>query len=148
VTRRGRAIRGTTKSDGAAVRNAAKRAKVTEICLALPSTQSATTHGDHATFRVRGKVFAYFLDDHHGDGIVSVCVKSELGENVDRVRRDPDRYYLPDYIGPRGWFGLRLDRGRVDWREVANVVERSYRLTAPRTLVAKLDADAKPRRGS
>jgi len=130
------------------VRNATKRAKVTEICLALPSAQSAMMHGDHATFRVRGKVFAYFLDDHHGDGIVSVCVKSELGENVDRVRRDPERYYLPDYIGPRGWFGLRLDRGRVDWREVANVVERSYRLTAPRTLVAKLDASAKPGRRS
>jgi hypothetical protein len=75
-------------------------------------------------------------------------VKSELGENVDRVRRDPERYYLPDYIGPRGWFGLRLDRGRVDWREVKNIVERSYRLTAPRTLVAKLDAAAKPVRSA
>ena len=148
MTPSGRAIRGTTKSGGAAARNATKRAKVTEICLALPSAESAKTHGDHATFRVRGKVFAYFLDDHHGDGIVSVCVKSELGENADRVRRDPERYYLPDYIGPRGWFGLRLDRGRVDWREVANVVERSYRLTAPSTLVAKLDAAAKPRRSA
>jgi phosphoribosylglycinamide formyltransferase-1 len=118
-----------------------KRAKVTDICLALPSAESATTHSDHAIFRVRGKVFAYFLDDHHGDGIVSVCVKSELGENVDRVRRDPERYYLPDYIGPRGWFGLRLDLGRVDWREVANIVERSYRLTAPKTLLRKLGAD-------
>ena len=93
-------------------------------------------------------MFAYFLDDHHGDGIVSVCVKSELGENVDRARRDPERYYLPAYIGPRGWFGLRLDRGRVDWREVASVVERSYRLTAPKTLAAKLDAAAKPRRSA
>jgi len=146
--KRSRASRGTSTPRGAAARNTVKRAKVTEICLALPSAESATTHGDHATFRVRGKVFAYFLDDHHGDGIVSVCVKSELGENVDRVRRDPGRYYLPDYIGPRGWFGLRLDRGRVDWREVANVIERSYRLTAPDTLVAKLDAAAKPRRGA
>jgi len=118
-----------------------KLAKVTDICLALPSAER-TISGSHATYRVRGKVFAYFLDDHHGDGIVSVCVKSELGENVDRVRRDPDLYYLPDYIGPRGWFGLRLDRGRVDWREVANVVARSYRLTAPKTLLRKLDADA------
>jgi len=144
VKRRGGAIRGTAKSGRAAARNATKRAKIGEICLALPCAESATTHGDHAAFRVRGKVFAYFLDDHHGDGIVSVCVKSELGENVDRVQRDPERYYLPDYIGPRGWFGLRLDRGRVDWREVANVVERSYRLTAPQTLVAKLDAASKP----
>jgi predicted DNA-binding protein (MmcQ/YjbR family) len=140
-----RGIRRTSTSSGAAARNAVKRAKVTEICLALPGAEWVTTHGDHATYRVRGKVFAYFLDDHHGDGIVSVCVKSELGENVDRVHRDPERYYLPDYIGPRGWFGLRLDRGRVDWREVANVVERSYRLTAPRTLVAKLEAPANRR---
>jgi predicted DNA-binding protein (MmcQ/YjbR family) len=121
-------------------RNDKKLAKVTEICLALPSAER-TVSGSHSTYLVRKKVFAYFLDDHHGDGIVSVCVKSELGENVDRVRRDPERYYLPDYIGPRGWFGLRLDRGRVDWREVANVVARSYRLTAPKSLLAKLDAD-------
>jgi predicted DNA-binding protein (MmcQ/YjbR family) len=118
--------------------NEKKLEKLTDICLALPSAERSLS-GSHATYRVRAKVFAYFLDDHHGDGIVSVCVKSELGENVDRVRRDPERYYLPAYIGPRGWFGLRLDRGRVDWREVANVVERSYRLTAPKTLVAKLD---------
>jgi predicted DNA-binding protein (MmcQ/YjbR family) len=148
VTRRGRATPGTTKSGRAAARNATKRAQVADICLALPGAESSATHGDHPTFRVRGKVFAYFLDDHHGDGILSVCVKAELGENVDRVRRDPERYYLPDYIGPRGWFGLRLDRGRVDWREVANVVERSYRLTAPTTLVAKLDAAAKLRRST
>jgi predicted DNA-binding protein (MmcQ/YjbR family) len=121
-------------------RNDKKLAKVTEICLALPSAERAVS-GSHSTYLVRKKVFAYFLDDHHGDGIVSVCVKSELGENVDRVRRDPERYYLPDYIGPRGWFGLRLDRGQVDWREVANVVARSYRLTAPKSLLAKLDAD-------
>jgi predicted DNA-binding protein (MmcQ/YjbR family) len=113
--------------------------RVASICLALPSAEQSIG-GSHATYRVRGKVFAYFLDDHHGDGIVSVCVKSELGENVDRVRHDPERYYLPDYIGPRGWFGLRLDRGRVDWREVANVVARSYRLTAPKTLLRKMDA--------
>jgi len=119
-------------------KNGEKLAKVSDVCLALPGAERAV-HGSHATYRVRGKVFAYFLDDHHGDGIVSVCVKSELGENVDRAGRDPQHYYLPDYIGPRGWFGLRLDRGRVDWREVANVVERSYRLTAPKTLLAKLD---------
>jgi phosphoribosylglycinamide formyltransferase-1 len=125
-------------------KNDKKLAKVSDLCLALPSAER-TVHGSHATYRVRGKVFAYFLDDHHGDGIVSVCVKSELGENVDRARRDPERFYLPAYIGPRGWFGLRLDRGRVDWREVANVVERSYRLTAPKTLVARVDHSVRAR---
>jgi predicted DNA-binding protein (MmcQ/YjbR family) len=116
-----------------------KQQKVADICLALPAAERDVGH-DHVTFRVRGKVFAYFLNDHHGDGIVSVCVKSELGENRDRARRDPEHYYLPAYIGSRGWFGLRLDRGRVDWREVTNVVERSYRLSAPKTLLKRLDA--------
>ena len=112
--------------------------KLSKICLALPQAERSVS-GDHATYRVRGKVFAYFLDDHHGDGIVSVCVKSELGENTDRARREPERFYLPAYIGPRGWFGLRLDRGRVDWREVAELVGRSYRLSAPNTLVRALE---------
>jgi phosphoribosylglycinamide formyltransferase-1 len=114
------------------------RARVTAICRALPGAEHAD-QGDHVIYRVRGKVFAYFLDDHHGDGIVSVCVKSELGENVDRARREPRRFYLPAYIGARGWFGFRLDTGRVRWREVKEVIERSYRLTAPRTLLKKLD---------
>ena len=90
--------------------------RVTGLCLALPAAE-CTRSGDHATYRVRGKVFAYFLDDHHGDGIVSVCVKSE----------------------PRGWFGMRLDRPGVDWKEVARILERSYRLTAPKKLLAELE---------
>jgi hypothetical protein len=127
--------------------NQKKLDKVSASCLALPDAQ-VTRSGDHATYRVRKKVFAYFLDDHHGDGIVSVCVKSELGEHLDRVRRDPERYYLPDYIGPRGWFGLRLDRGRVDWQEVRSIVKRSYLLTAPKTLLKRLEAAGVARRAS
>lgn len=120
-----------------------KRERVTAICRALPDTEHAD-QGDHCIYRVRGKVFAYFLDDHHGDGIVSVCVKSELGENVDRARREPERFYLPAYIGPRGWFGLRLDRGRVDWHEVAELVARSFRLTAPKSVLKRRDAARGP----
>jgi predicted DNA-binding protein (MmcQ/YjbR family) len=107
--------------------------RLTALCLALPEVERAV-HGDHADFRVRKKVFAYFLNNHHGDGIVSVCCKSELGENVDRASSDPERFYLPAYIGARGWFGLRLDCGPVNWREVENVLELSYRLSAPKTL--------------
>lgn len=120
-------------------------ARVAQICLALPEATRAD-RGDHADFRVRKKVFAYFLNDHHGDGIVSVCVKSELGENVDRASTHPDRYYLPAYIGKQGWFGLYLDRGRIDWKEVKNIVELSYRLAAPKALVALLRSA--PRRRS
>jgi predicted DNA-binding protein (MmcQ/YjbR family) len=95
--------------------------------------------GDHSIFRVRRKVFAYYLCNHHGDAIVSVCVKTTLGENLDRVRADAVRYYLPAYIGARGWLGLRLDRGRVDWSEVCDLVESSYRQVAPKSLAGMLD---------
>lgn len=104
---------------------------VTEICLEPPESVR-TLRGEHADFRVRGKVYAYYLDNHHGDGIVSVCCRSELAENVDRVHREPRRFYLPAYIGARGWFGLR--RGRIDWREVAELIARSWSLAAPKTL--------------
>ena len=107
--------------------------RITELCQALPEAERAL-RGDHADFRVRKRVFAYFLNNHHGDGIVSICCKSELGENVDRVSTDPQRFYLPAYIGARGWFGLRLDRGPIDWREVENVLELSYCLIAPKAL--------------
>jgi predicted DNA-binding protein (MmcQ/YjbR family) len=121
--------------------------RVAAICMALPDAER-TMRGDHADFRVRKKVFCYFLNDHHGDGIVSVCCKSELGENVDRVGSEPERFYLPAYIGPRGWFGLRLDRGAVNWREVENIVERSYCLVAPRTLAAEVLRRSGPASGS
>jgi predicted DNA-binding protein (MmcQ/YjbR family) len=110
--------------------------QLSEICLSLPEAVRRDLH-DHADFRVRGKVFAYFLNNHHGDGIISVCCKSELGENVDRASREPKRFYLPAYIGPRGWFGLRLDGEAVDWSEVRNLVELSYSLVAPKTLRLK-----------
>lgn len=118
----------------AVMREARTLKKLSEICLNLPEAQRRVSK-DHADFRVRGKVFAYFLNNHHGDGIVSVCCKAALGENVDRASREPLRFYLPAYIGPRGWFGLRLDGEAIDWSEVRNLVELSYELVAPKRLV-------------
>src|SRR5216684_4384817 len=99
--------------------------RVSEICASFPEV-SRETHGSHATFRVGKKVFAYFLDNHHGDGIVSVCGKALPGDNTALVASDPSRFYLPAYIGPRGWVGLRLDVGEVDWEEVKEFVTGSY----------------------
>jgi hypothetical protein len=112
-------------------------AAVSKICLDLPEAERRTT-GEHADFRVRGRVFAYFLANHHGDGIVSVCTRLALGENRDLVATDPDRFYLPAYIGPRGWVGLRLDVGEPDWETVRDLVEGSYRLVAPAKLIKLL----------
>jgi predicted DNA-binding protein (MmcQ/YjbR family) len=109
--------------------------RLSEICLALPEA-TRELMGDHASFSVRGKKFAYFLNSHHGDGIVSVCFRTEAGENEILLASDPKQYYSPAYIGPRGWVGLRLDQGRVDWSEVADFVTDSYRLAAPKRLAA------------
>src|SRR5258707_15254102 len=116
-------------------------AKVTKLCLALPEAERRDT-GDHATFLVRKKVFAYYLNDHHGDGKVALCARLALGENADRVASDPASFYLPAYIGPRGWVALRLDVGAVDWDEAAELLHESYRLVAPQRL-----AGAPARRG-
>jgi predicted DNA-binding protein (MmcQ/YjbR family) len=106
-------------------------ARVTGICLALPGS-TRELKGTHAGFRVRKKVFAYLLNDHHGDGIVSVCARVLPGDNTALIAAQPERFYMPAYIGPRGWVALRLDRGAVDWKEVAELVKTSYQLVAPK----------------
>jgi predicted DNA-binding protein (MmcQ/YjbR family) len=97
----------------------------------------------HAGFHVRKKTFACFLRNHHGDGIVSVACKALPGENTALAAAQSDRFYLPAYIAPRGWVALRLDIGKVDWEEVAELVTASYRRIAPKRLVALLPAQAR-----
>jgi phosphoribosylglycinamide formyltransferase-1 len=102
--------------------------RVTKICLAFPGAE-VERQGSHATFRARKKVFAYFLDNHHGDGIVAIACKVHPGDNAVLIAAQPDRFCMPAYIGPRGWVSLRLDRGKVDWEEVKELVGVSYQLT-------------------
>ena len=110
-------------------------ALLTKICLALPET-SRECHGSHAAFHVGKKTFAYFLNDHHGDGIVAVTCKVLPGDNAALVAADPKRFYPPAYLASRGWVALRLDLGVVDWAEAAELVVTSYKLMAPRRLAA------------
>jgi hypothetical protein len=109
--------------------------KLAKLCLALPEA-TCERSGNHATFRVRKKAFAYFLNDHHGDGIVSLCWRAALGENAELAEANPKRFYVPAYIGHRGWGALRLDRGAVDWDEVGELVASSYCAAAPKKLAA------------
>jgi predicted DNA-binding protein (MmcQ/YjbR family) len=103
------------------------------VCLALPEAER-TLCGAHADFRVHGKIFAYYLRNHGGDGVTAACVKARLGEHVQHVKRAPNRFYLPQLIGRRGWFGVRLDQGNIDWDEVKALVAVSYNLAAPKDL--------------
>jgi hypothetical protein len=114
---------------------------LTKIALALPET-ARRCHAQHAAFLVRKRTFAYFLKDHHGDGIVSLCCKVFPGDNAALAAAQPARFYLPAYVGPRGWVALRLDRGKVDWDEVAELVTASYLLVAPKRLAALIKVRA------
>jgi hypothetical protein len=113
--------------------------RLTTLALALPET-SRELSGSHASFRVRKKIFAYFLDNHHGDGLVAVTCKVLPGENSALAKAQPKRYYLPAYIGPRGWVALRLDLPKIDWSEVRDLLLTSYVLTAPKRLAALVRA--------
>jgi hypothetical protein len=113
--------------------------RLTTLALALPEA-SRELSGSHASFRVRKEIFAYFLDNHHGDGIVAVTCKVLPGENSALAKAQPKRYYLPAYIGPRGWVALRLDLVRIDWSEVRDLLLTSYVLTAPKRLAALVRA--------
>jgi phosphoribosylglycinamide formyltransferase-1 len=107
--------------------------RLTGIALTFPQTMRQT-YGSHAQFLVRKKTFAYFLDNHHGDGIVAAACKVLPGDNKALVEAQPRRFYLPAYIGPRGWVALRLDVGKVDWDEVRELLLSSYALIAPKRL--------------
>ena len=110
------------------------RKRVARICLAFPEATSASETGQHDTYLVRNKKFAYFLDDHHGDGRLALCTRAAPGENTARTGAEPGRYFLPPYIGPRGWVGYYVDVDRVDWDEAEDLVRESYLLVAPKKL--------------
>ena len=111
--------------------------QVSKICLRLPEA-TRQNFGSHASFLVRKKTFAYFLNDHHGDKIVSVACKALPGDNSALVVSQPGRFYLPSYIGPRGWVALRLDIGEPDWKEVSELITGSYLLIAPKRLTLSI----------
>ncbi len=115
-------------------------ARLTKICLALPEA-SVCRQASHASFLVRKKAFAYFLNDHHGDGMIAVTCKVLPGDNKALAAAQPERFYLPAYIARRGWVALRLDVGVVDWEEVAELVTCSYRLAAPKRLAASVKVE-------
>ena len=114
--------------------------RVRALCLALPEAHEVEAWGE-PTFRVRNKLFAMYADadNHHGKGISGVWIKA-TGVNQDLlVRADPDRFFVPPYVGPSGWIGVRLTP-KPDWDVVGDLLRDGYRLIAPKTLLARLDA--------
>jgi len=105
--------------------------RLRRICLALPEAVERETW-ESPTFRVRDKIFAMVSHEE-----IAVTCKAPLGAQDALVREDPERFFVPRYVGHNGWVGVRLD-GKVDWDEVGGLIEDSYRMTAPKRLLKLL----------
>lgn len=119
-------------------------AKVRELALALPETHARDSHGSPG-FRVgsetSGKFFAYFSDQHHGTPHIALLVKTgSMDELEGLVEAQPQAYFRPAYYGASGWIGLILNRPGVDWADVEQWLERSWRAVAPARLTRLMDA--------
>jgi hypothetical protein len=113
-------------------------ARVRELCNALPEVEERLSHGA-PTFFVRGKrAFVMYHDDHHGDGRLALWCAAPDGLQRGLVEGAPERYFVPPYVGHRGWIGVRLDRD-LPWEEIAGAIEDAYVEVAPRALVARLE---------
>ena len=94
---------------------------------------------EHLAIRIRKKTLAYYQFDHHGDGMISLVCKSHLNEQRRLVRTDPETFFVPDYLGTRGWLGVRLDLADVDWDAVKDSLRRAYQELAPKKLAVLVD---------
>lgn len=116
--------------------------RVRQICHGFPEVTEKLSHGSPSFF-VR-KMFLTFVDDHHGDGNIGFWCAAPPGAQAALVAEDPERFFVPPYVGGRGWLGVRLvlDSGAdPDWDEIAEIIEDAYRTVAPATIVRRWDAD-------
>ena len=109
--------------------------RVRKICLSLPETTERASHGAPSFF-IRDKVcFVNYMDDHHDDGRLALWCACPPGMREGLVKAEPEHYFVPPYVGVRGWIGVRLDRG-IDWDDVERVIREAYLAVAPKTIVA------------
>ncbi|MGH3239327.1 MAG: MmcQ/YjbR family DNA-binding protein [Spirillospora sp.] len=108
--------------------------RIREICLSLPEAAEKPFGGHSApSFRVRDKLFVMTSEDG-----LSMTFKAAPGVQEALVAEKPDHFFVPKYVGSKGWVGARLDVDH-DWDEMAELIEDSYRLIAPKSLVKQLD---------
>lgn len=108
------------------------------LCLSFPQATERLSHGEPTWFAGGKRVFVTYSDHHHHDSLSFWCAAPPGAQDM-LVAAAPERFFVPPYVGHRGWLGVRLDVP-VDWGEVADLVEDAYRQVAPKRLVAELDA--------
>jgi len=105
------------------------------ICLGFPETSERPSNGAPSFFVREKKCFVMLVDDHHGDGRFAIWCAAPPGNQELLVQADPARFFRPPYVGHRGWLGVML-HGKVDWDEVAGIVEDAFATVAPKKLLA------------
>ena len=115
--------------------------RLRKLCLALPEAHEVEAWGE-PTVRVRNTLFAMYASagNHHGAGRPAVWCKALRMNQAMMVEAEPDRFFVPPYVGPSGWVGVWLD-GRVAWDDLDGLVRDSYLLVAPKRLGALLQED-------
>lgn len=103
----------------------------------LPETSEKLSHGAPTWWGGR-KTFATFHSGTYDEGRPGVWIKAADGVQEALIDADPERFYRPKYLGPRGWVGVRLDR-KPNWAHIAELLVEGYRLVAPKRALAKLD---------
>ena len=116
-----------------AARPSAGLTRLRALCLALPEAEERLTW-DCQTFRIREKIFAMHVPREAGAGL---WCKAPPGVQQMLIEADPDKFFRPPYLGPKGWIGVRLNQNS-DWPEIDALVRRSWRMTAPKRLAATL----------
>ena len=107
--------------------------RVRALCLALPEVDERPSHGSPAFFVRDKRCFVMYLDDHHGDGRRALWCAAPEGMQAALVAGEPGHYFVPPYVGHRGWVGVHLNRG-LDWNEIAGAIEEAYLQVAPKHL--------------
>jgi len=107
------------------------------LCLALPAVEERVSHGEPAWFAGGKKMFATLADHHHDDRLAFWCAAPD-GARDGLVEAFPGRFFVPPYVGVRGWLGVYLDV-EVEWQGVSQIIEDAYRAVAPSRLVAQIE---------
>jgi predicted DNA-binding protein (MmcQ/YjbR family) len=109
---------------------------VREVCLSFPESEEYVSHG-FPNYRVRGKTYASYVVNHHGDGRVSLWLNAPSGSQHHYATSEPKHFFIPPYVGPRGWLGVHLNKG-LPWTRVAALVRQAYEKVAPRKLAGAI----------
>lgn len=112
-------------------------AAVREVCLSLPHTEEVLSHGSPDFKVIDGKTFATYAINHHGDGHLALWLRSPPGAQSLYVDAEPEHFYVPPYVGPKGWLGVDLDKG-LSWLRISDLVREAYVEVAPSKLTRDL----------